>query len=176
MKVWRLNEENGQWELRGEIKEGNKAGEVWAVALDTEGEFLASTTVDGRVNVWDIRSLGKSQGESMDAGKEKKFREYETKGSFGLCVDISRDGKYTASGHQNGAVYVFDNEMGKLVYSLPGKTSTRLMTDKGRRTESKLTRSRIDQASPHGILLARKHTFGRRRRQQEHRSLRRQAR
>ena len=127
LKVWTLNEENGQWELRGEIKEGNKAGEVWAIALDTEGGFLASTTVDGRVNVWDIRSLGKPQGEGGELGKERKFREYETKGSFGLCVDISRDGKYTASGHQNGAVYVFDNEVGKLVYSLPGKTDP--MTD-----------------------------------------------
>lgn len=80
---------------------------------------MASTTVDGRVNVWDIRKLGVKGEEGV--GKEKKFREYETKGSFGLCVDISRDGKYTASGHQNGAVYVFDNDTGRLVYSLPGK-------------------------------------------------------
>lgn len=119
LKVWKFNHEIEQWELLGEIKEGNKAGEVWAIALDAEGGFLASTTVDGRVNVWDIRKLGVKGEEGV--GKEKKFREYETKGSFGLCVDISRDGKYTASGHQNGAVYVFDNDTGRLVYSLPGK-------------------------------------------------------
>lgn len=53
-----------------------------------------------------------------------KLREYETgtagSGSFGLCVDLSRDGKYTASGHQSGAVYVFNNDTGRLQYSLPG--------------------------------------------------------
>lgn len=117
LKIWKANAESEEWELAGEIKEGNKAGEVWAIALDAEGGFLASTTVDGRINVWDIRKT------TEDGTVGKKMREYETKGSFGLCVDISRDGKYTASGHQNGAVYVFDNETGRLVYSLPGRSN-----------------------------------------------------
>lgn len=114
MKIWKINPESAEWRLAGEIKDGNKTGEVWAIALDADGGFVASTTVNGRINVWDIRNM------EEDGTAGKKMREYETKGSFGLCVDISRDGKYTASGHQNGAVYVFNNETGRLVYSLPG--------------------------------------------------------
>lgn len=92
------------------MEDGNAAGEAWALALSADGSFLASTTIDGRINVWDIST--------PEGGK--KVREYETKGSFGLCVDMSRDGKYTASGHENGAVYVFDNDTGRMVHSLPG--------------------------------------------------------
>ena len=67
-----------------------------------------------------------------------RIREYETKGSFGLCVDLvsssypayhleallindqSRDGSFTASGHENGSVYVFNNDTGRLAHSLAG--------------------------------------------------------
>ncbi|RDL38042.1 uncharacterized protein BP5553_05475 [Venustampulla echinocandica] len=106
VKIWHISEETSQWAEAGKIVDQNKAGEVWAIALSEDGQFLASTTYDGRINVWDL------------AGG--KIREYETKGSFGLCIDISRDGKYTASGHENGGVYIFNNDMGKLLYSLPG--------------------------------------------------------
>ena len=30
----------------------------------------------------------------------------------------SLDGKYTASGHENGSIYVFDNDTGRLFHSL----------------------------------------------------------
>lgn len=95
----------------------NAAGEVWAVALSEDGRFLAATTYDGRINVWDVSA----------GGPGTKIQEYETAGasaagSFGLCVDLSLDGKYTASGHQSGAVYVFNNQTGRLQYSLPGKS------------------------------------------------------
>lgn len=56
-----------------------KAGEIWAVALSGEGRFLAGTSYDGRIGVWDLLSQGR-----------KKVREYETKGSYGLCVDMVR--------------------------------------------------------------------------------------
>ena len=62
--------------------------------------------------------------------------EYTTKGSFGLCLDTvlsqvlrfnartnerqSVDGKLTASGHENGGVYVFNNETGRMLHSLSG--------------------------------------------------------
>jgi len=52
----------------------------------------------------------------------KKIREYETKGSFGMCIDMSRDGRFTASGHENGGVYVFNNDTGRMLYSLPGES------------------------------------------------------
>lgn len=89
--------------------DGNKAGEIWAIALSEDGQFLASTSYDGRINVWDLLA------------NRNKIREYETKGSFGMCIDMSRDGRFTASGHENGGVYVFNNETGRMMYSLPGK-------------------------------------------------------
>lgn len=66
-----------------------------------------------------------------------RIREYETKGSFGLCVDLvrislsaflfgmltllqSRNGSFTASGHENGSIYIFNNESGRLAHSLAG--------------------------------------------------------
>ena len=131
MKIWKQAEAaesgaTGGWEPFGELDTsrsgagaggggGKKsAGEVWAIALSEEGKYLAATTYDGRINVWDISA----------GGPGVKIQEYETasasSGSFGLCVDLSLDGKYTASGHQSGAVYVFNNQTGRLQFSLPG--------------------------------------------------------
>ena len=33
------------------------------------------------------------------------------------------DGRYTASGHENGGIYIFHNDTGRLFHSLPGKSS-----------------------------------------------------
>jgi WD40 repeat protein len=108
VKIWGISEE-GEWIEQGKIVDGNAAGETWAIALSEDGHFLGSTTYDGRINIWDL----------VDG--RKKIREYETKGSFGMCIDMSRDGKFTASGHENGGVYVFNNDTGRMLYSLPGK-------------------------------------------------------
>ncbi|KAI4162566.1 MAG: hypothetical protein LQ342_003797 [Letrouitia transgressa] len=88
--------------------DGNKAGEIWAIALSSDGRYLAATSVDGRINVWDNLS------------DQTKIREYETKGSFGMSIDLSLDGRYTASGHENGNIYIFNNDSGRLLHSLPG--------------------------------------------------------
>ncbi|KAI9855557.1 MAG: superkiller [Vezdaea acicularis] len=96
------------WVEDGKVEDGNNAGEIWAVALSHDGMFLASTAYDGRINVWET------------TGERKRIRQYETKGSFGLCIDLSADGNFTASGHENGAVYVFNNITGRLQHSLPG--------------------------------------------------------
>lgn len=124
VKIWKVSESgSGEWGSFGELdaakaskaseKGRGGAGELWAIALSEDGQYLASTTYDGRINVWDLFG---------DSGAT--LREYETgtagSGSFGLSVDLSRDGKYTASGHQSGAVYVFNNDTGRLQYSLPG--------------------------------------------------------
>ena len=114
MKLWALNGDTGEWSLSGEVAtSSNKPGEAWALALSEDGKYLAATTNDGRINVWDISSESKP-----------KIQEYETgspgSGSFGMCVDLSRDGMYTASGHQNGAVYIFNNETGRIKFSLSG--------------------------------------------------------
>lgn len=112
MKIWSISE-TGEWAEKEKLVDRGGAGEIWAIALSEDGQFLASTTYDGRINVWDLIHEG------------KKIREYETKGSFGLCIDLSRDGRFTASGHENGAVYVFNNDTGRMVYSLPGKPNLR---------------------------------------------------
>ncbi|KAF2840627.1 meiotic recombination protein rec14 [Patellaria atrata CBS 101060] len=108
VKVWSINEESKEWKEVGSIVDNSKAGELWAIALSEDGRYLASTSYDGRINVWDTQ-----------AGMEK-IREYETKGSFGMAVDMSVDGRFTASGHENGSVYLFNNDTGRMLHSLPG--------------------------------------------------------
>ena len=80
-KVWKYEE--GMWKQESEINGKDavkslkgKAGELWAIALSADGQYLAGTTYDGRVNVWDL------------AKANEKVREFETKGSFGMCVDL----------------------------------------------------------------------------------------
>lgn len=89
-----------------------KDASVWAIALSENGQYLATTGRNGRILVWDV----------LDKDAPKVIREYETgsanSGSFGMCVDLSRNGKFTASGHQNGTVYVFNNDTGRLIHSL----------------------------------------------------------
>ncbi|KAI4288362.1 MAG: hypothetical protein L6R35_002378 [Caloplaca aegaea] len=78
------------------VQDGNKAGEIWAIALSADGQYLAATSIDGRINVWD------------NLGGSMKIREFETKGSFGMAIDL------------NGGVYIFNNDTGRLLHSLPG--------------------------------------------------------
>ncbi|QSZ31827.1 hypothetical protein DSL72_001396, partial [Monilinia vaccinii-corymbosi] len=117
---WDSRNDDGspEWSHHGHVLDGNKAGEAWALALSADGQFLASTTIDGKIVVWDL--LQSAEENAGKKGVGKKFREYETKGSFGLCVDISADARFTASGHENGGVYVFNNDTGRMVHSLPG--------------------------------------------------------
>jgi len=56
--------------------DGNKAGEIWAIALSENGQYLAATSFDGRINVWDNLADG------------AKIREFETKGSFGMSIGL----------------------------------------------------------------------------------------
>ncbi len=111
IKIWRLADE---WQLDWHLPPGKTAaggGDVWAVALSADEGFLACTTSDGRIHVWDL-------------GAKEKIQTYETGarggGSFAMAVDLSRDGRLTASGHESGGVYVFNNDAGRMVYSLSG--------------------------------------------------------
>lgn len=115
VKIWAVNKDTGEWSLSGELTgPSSKPGEAWALALSEDGSYLATTTNDGRINVWDAVAENKP-----------KIQEYETgspgSGSFGMCVDLSRDGKFTASGHQNGSIYIFNNNTGKIMFSLSSK-------------------------------------------------------
>jgi superkiller protein 8 len=90
-KVWRDSE--GTWVEDGEVGAGEQngekttkkqkgrqqVGEMWAVSLSQEGRYLAATSYDGRIGIWDLLTE-----------ERKKIREYETKGSFGMCVDMVR--------------------------------------------------------------------------------------
>jgi WD40 repeat protein len=67
----------------------NKPGEIWSIALSADGQYLASSSINGKVNVW---SLNKEQG-------MPRIREYETKGSFGLCVDLVSSTYYSYFQH-----------------------------------------------------------------------------
>lgn len=69
-----------------------KPGETWAVALSEDGRYLAGTSYDGRIGIWDLLSEGR-----------KKTREYETKGSFGMCVDMVSVGLVTLQSPRNTA-------------------------------------------------------------------------
>jgi superkiller protein 8 len=108
VKIWGISEDTLEWHEEGQIVDSIKPGEIWALALNEDGRYLASTTVAGRVNVWDL------------ANERKRISQFETKGSFGMCIDMSRDGKYTATGHENGEIFVFENETGRMKYSLSG--------------------------------------------------------
>lgn len=107
VKIWSVRED-GRWSETTKIVDSNKAGEIWSIALSEDGQYLAATSFDGRINVWDNLANG------------AKIREFETKRSFGMSIDLSMDGRFTASGHENGGIYVFNNETGRLFLSLPG--------------------------------------------------------
>ena len=60
--------------------DAKKPGEIWAIALSEDGQYLAATSSDGKINVWDNLADG------------AKIREFETKGSFGMSIDMVRTG------------------------------------------------------------------------------------
>ena len=95
INVWEISD--GQWAEKGKIvgaistyttfrlrsqtaahciSDSNKVGEAWAIALSENGQYLASTSFDGRINVWD------------NVASRIKIREFETKGSFGMAIDL----------------------------------------------------------------------------------------
>lgn len=63
---------------------GEKAGEHWALAMTPDGKFLAATTHDGRVNIYDTTKI------DGEVKATQTMAQFETKGSFGTCVDIVR--------------------------------------------------------------------------------------
>ena len=74
-KIWNYTE--GMWVLQGEVEDVKTSkGDLWAVVLSVDGQYLGGTRADGRLHVWDV------------AGEVRRVREYEGKGSFGLCVDL----------------------------------------------------------------------------------------
>lgn len=58
--------------------DGSGAGEIWAIALSADGQYLAATTFNGCINIWDELADG------------RKIRQYETRGCFGMSIDMVR--------------------------------------------------------------------------------------
>lgn len=52
------------------------SSEVWAITLSEDGRYLAGTTHDGHIKVWDLDANG------------EQIRDFETKGSFGTSIDL----------------------------------------------------------------------------------------
>ena len=82
MKLWRYTEATTGWVLAGIIGKDNTASELWALDITSDARYLAVSAYDGRVHLWDIQN---GKGDQWE-----KVREYETKGSFGMCVAMVR--------------------------------------------------------------------------------------
>lgn len=96
VKLWVLGEDE-RWTEQGVIKgmarlvdgltlltsADKNAGEHWAPALSSDGRYLAITTFDGRINVYDTTTITKDT-----SVKPTKITQFETKGVQGMCVDI----------------------------------------------------------------------------------------
>lgn len=119
IKIWRRKQDgrDDSWELWWDIAPSKSGGDIWAIAMSADEGYLACTTHDGKIKVWDLNRKEIEQTYETGGGAG---------GSFGMAVDLSRDGKLTASGHQSGAVYVFNNDAGRLSYSLPGRPASRV--------------------------------------------------
>ncbi|KAF2720774.1 WD40 repeat-like protein [Polychaeton citri CBS 116435] len=116
VKLWSLDAESGVWTAKGElVPEDRKNTDTWALALTESGQYMACTSHDGRIRVYDVSSIAPTN----DA-PTALITTYETKGSFALAIDISPDGEMTSSGHANGSIYVFNNSTKKLAHSLAG--------------------------------------------------------
>jgi superkiller protein 8 len=63
---------DGAWSKKKDIT----LADLWAVALSSDGQYLAGTTQGGHIKVWDLNA------------NEEEIRDHETKGSFGTCIDL----------------------------------------------------------------------------------------
>jgi superkiller protein 8 len=107
---------SGEWELAGRIKESlpgarkakavagsdggetgvktSGVGELWSLAMTANGRYLAASSYDGKLRVWDMltgEDREEKQGKNTIKIREPEVvREYDTRGSFGMCVAIVR--------------------------------------------------------------------------------------
>ncbi len=93
VKIWRLTDA-GDWVEHWALLPTDPDGsDVWAVALSSDERYLAGTTHDGRVRIWDLEARTRIEEFKPGTGSV---------GSFALTVDLSRDGRLTAAGTRTG--------------------------------------------------------------------------
>lgn len=75
-----------------------RCAEIWAPALSEDGQYLAGVSQDGHIKVWDLNA------------NCEEIQDYETKGSFGTCLDMV--------GHCC-LIPLFGTTLADKIYSLP---------------------------------------------------------
>ncbi|CAG8033302.1 unnamed protein product [Penicillium salamii] len=106
IKAWMC--QDGYWAAEQKLTADLEAAKAWAIALSEDGQYLAGVNQEGRIKVWDL------------AADATQIRDHETKGSYGTCIDLSADGRFIATGHADGSVYIFTTETGRMPFSLAG--------------------------------------------------------
>lgn len=91
-------------------------GEVWGVALSPDGSKVAASTIEGIINVWDLKSNLGQQNElllkTIEGDKDSFTR-----------IDFSPDGRFLTTGSWDGTVKVWDLK-GRLLTTLTGHDAT----------------------------------------------------
>jgi WD40 repeat protein len=84
------------------------AAEVLAIAVTADGRTLASSDVDGNLDIWDLQSGGKTRSDKYDHAIE--------------AVTFSADGKLLATGDGNRTVRLMDTSSGKITRILHSRS------------------------------------------------------
>ncbi|KAI5299896.1 superkiller [Ascosphaera atra] len=87
-----------------------KINDVWAITLSAEGQYLAGTTVDGRVKVWDLQN------------NAEQIRDLETKGLVEpvRTVAFSPGGKYIAAAGDSKIIVLYEVSSGEPAANFTG--------------------------------------------------------
>lgn len=92
------------------------AGEAWHVALSPSGDFVATGSQHGYINIYEMKSalVNGTNGEAtppkqkLQTSTSTGTKASVTQGKFVMSLDYSPDGKYLASGGYDGRVHIFD--------------------------------------------------------------------
>ncbi len=119
VKIWfllpqSLGNNAANYRLLKTLKPGK--GEVWGVALSPDGSKVAASTIEGIINVWDLKSnLGKVNEvllKTLEGDKDSFTR-----------IDFSPDGRFLTTGSWDGTVKVW-NLKGQLITTLTSHDAT----------------------------------------------------
>ena len=109
-----LNNEISLWDVaaKKEIAMLNQIGEIRSLTYSREGNWLATTSSEGSIYVWDMQS-----------GNLTAPRYQLLQGGHITSLDFSTDGRWLASGGGNGFAYLWDLSSGEEYARLPHSNS-----------------------------------------------------